>query len=317
MDVLTTKTLPLAEWLPVIAREYFEHFVPQGGASVKVAILPDAAFENVAGALAVMADQRALHRVRIDAAATRLHMMHELFFAVARDLPWADLAQAMVERLFAAHDYPWPRPGAAMTMAELSASFGVAQGLLARQRDQWLTAAIWEDRTLAQDFRAAMLRLCLARMGADDGSAETALAWLRGEKLPVGLLRGAEISARIGRMNARAMLTSLCQFVRAAGAAGLLLVLDVRALSRAGAAEGAVRYTPAAVMDTYEVLRELIDETEHMPGLFAVVLADEALATGDARRALAQYPALQMRVWPDVRPGDRQNPVAPLVWLSA
>jgi len=26
---------------------------------------------------------------------------------------------------------------------------------------------------------------------------------------------------------------------------------------------------------------------------------------------------LQMRVWPDVRPGDRQNPLAPLVWLAA
>ena len=37
---------------------------------------------------------------------------------------------------------------------------------------------------------------------------------------------------------------------------------------------------------------------------------------GDPRRALGQYAALQMRVWPDVRPGDRQNPVAPLVWLA-
>ena len=44
--------------------------------------------------------------------------------------------------------------------------------------------------------------------------------------------------------------------------------------------------------------------------------ADAALATGDPRRALSQYAALQMRVWPDVRPGDRQNPVAPLVWLG-
>ena len=316
MDVLTTKPLPLAEWLPVIAREYFEHFVPQGGSAVKFAILPEDAFDKTAAALALMAGQRHLYSVRIDAAQTRLHMLHELFFAIAGRLPWADLAQARLERLFAAHDYPWPRPGEAMTMAELSSHFGVALGLLARQRDQWLTKEIWEDRTLAQDFRSALLRLCLAQLGADDGAAATALAWLRGEKLTAGLLRGAELSARISRMNARSMLTSLCHFIRSAGGAGLLLVQDVRALSR-GAVEGPVKYTPASVMDTYEVLRELIDETENMPGLFAVVLAGEALATGDARRALSQYPALQMRVWPDVRPGDRQNPVAPLVWLLA
>ena len=77
-----------------------------------------------------------------------------------------------------------------------------------------------------------------------------------------------------------------------------------------------LRYSPAAVMDAYEVLRELIDDAEHLPGLFVAVLADAALATGDPRRALAQYAALQMRVWPDVRPGDRQNPVAPLVWIA-
>ncbi len=78
-----------------------------------------------------------------------------------------------------------------------------------------------------------------------------------------------------------------------------------------------MRYSPAAVMDAYEVLQEIIDDTERLPGLFAVVLSDWALATGDPRRALSQYAALQMRVWPDVRPGDQQNPAAPLVWLSA
>ena len=112
------------------------------------------------------------------------------------------------------------------------------------------------------------------------------------------------------------MLVSLCHFLRKAGAAGLVVVLDVRQLARAAHVEDTLRYSPAAVMDSYEVLREIIDDAEHLPGLFIVVLADAALATGDPRRALGQYAALQMRVWPDVRPGDRQNPVAPLVWLT-
>ena len=28
------------------------------------------------------------------------------------------------------------------------------------------------------------------------------------------------------------------------------------------------------------------------------------------------YKALEMRIWPDVRPGDRQNPLAPLVMVT-
>ena len=317
MDVLTTQPLPLAEWLSVVEREYLSGFVPAGGASVKLAIVDDAAFGPAADWLIGLGRERSMLTVLVDAALTRVHLMHELFFAIARALPWDGLVQRYLERLLAANAYPWPQPGAAMTMPELAAAFAVAPSLLARQRDQWLTADLWDDRRLAQDFRAALLRLCLSRLEPDGGEmAGPVLQWLHGETVPAALLRAADISVRISRTNARAMLAALCLFVRKAGAAGGMIVLDVRQLSRTAAGEGVLRYSPAAVMDAYEVLREVIDDAEHLPGLFVAVLADAALATGDPRRALSQYAALQMRVWPDVRPGDRQNPVAPLVWLG-
>lgn len=317
MDVLTTKPLQFAEWLSIVDREYLSEFVPTGGASVKIAILDDAVFGPATDRLLELGQARAMLAVHVDAAGTRVHMMHELFFAISRALPWNSLVQGYLERLFGGNSYAWPRPGAAMTMAELAAAFAVAPSLLARQRDQWLTADLWDDRRLTQDFRAALLQLCLSRLEPDGGeTAEPVLQWLRGEKVPAAQLRTVDISVRISRTNARAMLASLCHFVRKAGAAGLLIVLDVRQLSRSAAAEDVLRYSPAAVMDTYEVLREIIDDAEHLPGLFVAVLADAAFATGDPRRALSQYAALQMRVWPDVRPGDRQNPIAPLVWLT-
>jgi hypothetical protein len=318
VDVLTTTPLPLAEWLSVIEREYLTAFVPAGGASVKIAILDDTAISGAADRLIGLGEARAMLTVHVDAGCTRINLVQELFFAITRALPWDYVMQCYLEGLFTANAFAWPRPGTSMAMVELAASFGVAASLLARQRDQWLTADLWDDRRLAQDFRAALLRLCLSRLEPDGSeTAGPVLQWLRGEKVPAALLRAADISVRISRTNARAMLASLCHFVRKAGAAGLLIVMDVRQLSRTVAAEGVLRYSPAAVMDTYEVLRELIDDAEHLPGLFAAVLTDAALATGDPRRALNQYAALQMRVWPDVRPGDRQNPVAPLVWLAA
>ena len=317
MDELTSRPIPLADWVSVIDREYLSEFVPAGGASVKLAILDDVIFAAASTQLIALGQSRGMLTVHIDAGQTRIHMMHELFFAISRALPWDDLLQRYLERLFGSNSYPWPRPGAVVTMSELAVAFAVAPSLLTRQRDQWLTADLWEDRRLTQDFRAALLTLCLSRLEPDVGNTtEPALQWLQGEKVPVALLRAAEISVRISRTNARAMLASLCHFLRKAGVSGLLVVLDVRQLSRTTAAEGVSRYSPAAVMDSYEVLREVIDDVEHMPGLFAAVLADAALATGDPRRSLSQYAALQMRVWPDVRPGDRQNPVAPLLWLS-
>ena len=317
MDVLTTPPLPLAEWLSIVEREYLADYVPAGGAAVKFAILDDSAIATAAHHLVGLGQARGMLTVHLEAGHTRIHLMQELFCAIARALPWDSLVQRYLEVLFGENAYAWPRPGETMTMTDLAAAFAVAPNLLSHHVDQWLTADLWGDRRLAQDFRAALLRLCLLRLESDEWDTDDpVLHWLRGEKAAPALLRAADISVRISRTNARAMLASLCHFLRKAGAAGLLVVLDVRQLARTEAAEGVLRYSPAAVMDAYEVLREIIDDAEHLPSLFVAVLADADLATGDPRRALGQYAALQMRVWPDVRPGDRQNPVAPLVWLA-
>jgi len=318
MDVFMTPPLSLAEWLSVVEREYLSAFVPAGGAAVKFAILDNGAVDTAAACLAQLGQAQNMLTVHVDAGRTRIHLAHELFFTIASALPWGSLLQHYLEELFSGHAYPWPRPGVMMPLADLAAAFAVAPNLLSRHLDQWLTAGLWDDRRLAQDFRAAMLWLCLSRLEPDgEDRAEPVMQWLRGEKVAPALLRTADISVRISRTNARPMLVSLCHFLRKAGAGGLFIVLDVRQLARTSPAESTLRYSPATVMDSYEVLREIIDDDEHLPGLFIAVLADEALATGDPRRALGQYAALQMRVWPDVRPGDRQNPVAPLVWLAA
>jgi hypothetical protein len=64
------------------------------------------------------------------------------------------------------------------------------------------------------------------------------------------------------------------------------------------------------------VLRQLIDDGEHFAGLLLVVLADESLIGEDPKRSLDAYLALKMRIWADVRPEGRENPLAPLVRLA-
>jgi hypothetical protein len=98
----------------------------------------------------------------------------------------------------------------------------------------------------------------------------------------------------------------------------LVLAIDIRQLTKAvppGTAE--VRFTPNAVMDAYEVLRQLIDDIDLFEGLFVVVMADRAFIGDDPRRSVSAYTALKMRIWDDVKARDRDNPLAPLVVLTA
>lgn len=320
MDVIDVQALPAARWLHVVEPEYFASYLPSGGAAAKFVVADNAAIRRLREGTATLARRHGMLAAHVDAGETRLHMLHDVFFATARSLPWNDLVQGFIEGMFARKGHPWPQPGAALTMTALAQRLGIDDKELESSRNRWLSRELWEDPALAQDFRVAMLRLCLARLAPDVYNSPDlpVLPWLRGEKVGLGDLRRFDIAARINRNNARAMLVSLCHFVRKAGRGGLVLTLDLRrALQRPGPDEAGLRYSAGALMDLFEVLREMIDDIEHLPGLFLLVLADQTLLSGGRRRTLDNYKALEMRIWPDVRPGDQQNPLAPLVTVTA
>lgn len=309
-----------AEWLDLIEREYLRGFITVGGAAVKFVIGDDDQLTLIRERLAELAERHGLTNVAIDAAATRLHMIQDVFFAVARALDWNAMAQHFVEALFDRQGYEWPHPGEPVPIQEVAAHNRIALILMRRDVRLWLTDEIIRDPEMTQDFRVAMVGLCLRRLEPEDaqlGVATPIREWLRGELPRIGALRNAQITSKITRHNGRAMLRSVCRWLRVCGRRGLCVTLDICQLGKTGAAVGnGLRYSPAAVIDGFEVLRQLIDDAEHFAGLLLVVLADEVLIGGDPKRSVGAYQALKMRIWDDVRPEGRDNPLAPLVRLT-
>jgi hypothetical protein len=310
-------TLARDEWLGVMGREYLESFIPAGGGAVRFAVADAPVLDETAGRLRRMASDAGLHVVAVDLSVTKLHMLQNLFFAVSTALPWEAMLRAKLAGFLEEAGY---RAHAETTGIEaMAAAISVAPHLLRRQFNQWLTRTVWRDRSLAQDFRNAMMAMLTAELSGEDRPlADAVLEWLQGTLRSVAPLRRAHIGARIGRQNARAMLMSLCHWVRACGGKGIVLLLDIRRLNREPReVSDGLRYSPSAVMDCYEVLRQVIDDAEHFSGFFLVALADDALLNDNPRRSLMQYTALQMRVADDVHPHERDNPLAPLVRLAA
>jgi hypothetical protein len=311
--------IPADAWLDVMAQEYFSTFIPQGGGAVRFVVADAATLGHVAKRLGASADASGLQPIPLDVAAVRLHMLHTAVFAIAQALPWDRMLDTRLKALVADAGYRWPDTHGGALLPALAAVNGVAIPLIRRAITQALSRDIWQDQHLTMDFRNAMIALLDAKLTGDEaGVASAVMAWLHGTLRGVGPLKAAGIGRRITRQTARGILMSLCHWVRACGLAGMLLILDIRQLhrERRAIAEGLV-YTPAAVMDCYEVLRQFIDDAEHFPGLFVAALADDAFVNDDPRRSLSQYTALQMRVWDDVRPQGGDNPLAPLVRLAA
>lgn len=311
----------LTEWLGLVDKEYLRGFIVKGGAAIKFVVADDAGIAALDAGFARQVAEHGLVFARVSSAAVKLHMMQDLFFAISRQVDWGADAQRFVEGLFQRQGYQWPSPGEPVALNEVAEANHMDNIILRREFNQWLTKYLMSNTGMAQDFRIAVMQLCINRLApAGHGGEAVApiLQWLRGELRLLSPLKSANIYSKITRHNARAMLRSLCRWLTLAGHNGLFLEVDIRQLTRtASVATEGVRYTSGAVMDAYEVLRQMVDDVDLFERFFLVVVADHAFIGDDRKRSVDAYTALKMRIWDDVRARAQDNPLAPMVVIEA
>lgn len=304
--------------------EYLDSYVRDGGAAVKFVVAAD---DEQAQRFSRTVHDRATGAgylvARVDAADTRIHMMDQLFFAVAPQVDWDGLAAHAVREAMAAAAHPVPEGTQEVSVEAVAAHYDVDPGELTRDVNRELQHRISRDFSMVQDFRVAMLRLCQAQLATGqvtEAEHAAVLDWLRGELRQIALLRSAMIFRRIGRHSARQMLFSLAHWLSTNGRAGLLLELDVRRLGFARRPRPEERdglyYTKAALLDAYELLRQLVDNTDDMSQCCVVVAAAPEFLS-DPNRGLDAYQALKLRIYDEVRDRFRDNPYSSLVRLGA
>ena len=311
-----------SEWLDVIRREYLDDFVRAGGAAVKVAVSEDdLARYRLRDDLRRQGEAAGFQVAVVNAAETKVQMIDRVFHAVAAQMPWQEMARAFLARTIVDSGRQLPEDGSNLSLVALAE----ANDVPARHLHVSIADALWRelynDYQMSQEYRLAMVRLCRAQLDPDDEPAvtEAVTLWLRGELRRISELKRAFIFQRIARHNARHMLASLAHWVRMTGSSGLLLILDIARCPRPAPPrdqrDGSVYYSRAATFDAYEMLRQLIDGTDDVEGLFAVALAGQEFTT-DPNRSYVQYPALHYRLADEVRDQYRPNPLSALVRIA-
>lgn len=315
--------IAVGDYLRVLDAEYVRDYVRDGGAAVKFVVPPDdAAADDFLGGLADEAGHAGYLIASVDAAETRVHLLEQVFVAVARQVDWDELAAVATRSAAAAAGYPVP-PGGGLAVEELAAHHRVEPGELKRDVDRQLQVRVHQDYAMVQELRTAMLRLCQAQLRTGqvaDAEHAAVLDWLRGDLRQMSALRSSLIFRRIGRHNARQLLFSLAHWLAVNERAGLVLVLDVRRLGQARRPSPEERrghyYTRAALLDAYEVLRQLVDNTDEMAHCLVIAVVAPAFLT-DPGRGLDAYQALKLRIFDEVRDMHRDNPLSSLVRLGA
>jgi len=309
-------------YLEFLRNEYLGDFIRAGGAAVRFLVLgDDDVVRRWHAGLAAAAAADGYSYILVDAEQTRVHLMHELFFAVSRQVDWQRLGAAAVRTAYDNVGLP-AASGADVTVGTVARHHDVDPRELNRSVRRRLEQTVLADSALAPEFRLAMLRLCHGELGSgevDAGECAAVLGWLRGEPVPLARLRPALIYTRIGRHNARPMLLSLAGWLVRTTGSGLVLDLDLTrlAVSRLPPlqARDGVYYAKAATLDAYEVLRQLVDATDTLHSALVAVSLPPALVT-DEVRGVPAYTALQLRIVDEVRDRRRANPFAALVRLE-
>lgn len=313
--------LRLQDWLATMRQEYLETFIREGGAAVKFAVTPDDGSRvRLRDELRRSADENGFQFVWLDAESTKLHLIDRLFHDAARQIDWDELARTFLMRTLLAMGLKLPVAQDHLSLPEVAALNDYLEMPLRTEVIRTLSNRLYQDHSMAREFRLAMLQLCMAQLdAADDPSLHDAvIQWLHGELRLTSALKRALIFQKIARHNARHMLVSLPQWLQLAGKTGLVLGLDVRRYtdaSRPAERGNGLYYSTAATLDAYEVLRQLIDATDDLSACFVAVVCEPTFLSDD-RRGLRSYHALFLRVADEVRDRYRPNPRAALVRLT-
>ena len=135
----------------------------------------------------------------------------------------------------------------------------------------------------------------------ENANRELILAYLNGDKaVKLSQIRALGISPTgITRYNARHLLRSLCELVRLGGWQGLFIVVDDMEVLLQRSTENAIRYTKLRREDTYESIRQLIDDIDSMRYMFFLLCFDRELMDND-NYGLKSYQALWLRIQNEV-----------------
>jgi len=310
------------EWIDTIRREYLSSFIKRGGAAVKFAVpMEDGDHRQLQNLVRKTAEEENYLFASVNAMSTKIHMIDKLFHTVACQLDWDDLSLAFVKEIFAQNGYELPIQSEDFDFQKIATINRREEMLFRNDVRRWFEEKIFHDFDMSQEFRIAMIRLCLEQLGLKGSPflSKSVKEWLSGELRLISTLKDALIFQKIARHNARHMLFSLVHWLRVNGKSGLVFLLDITRYLVSGRSKNpddGFFYSIPAVLDVYEVLRQFIDGTDEMEGCLIVVLASKEFLDLDDKRGLRSYEALQFRIWDEVRDKQRQNPLASLVRLA-
>lgn len=311
---LTVALDPLTDFW---TKQYLDTYIPAGGSKIKfITGYPGSGKTHFASIIRLKAEEKNYLTVSFSAKNVWLHDFRNIYLEIVRQCHPEQLLSACAEQVARRMGYDPAGIPPGGRFVDLLAEQGENDAMNKKTIRDNLREMFTRNTRLDHTFAQACSLLTGGILGhpvLENSHRQVLLNWLTGdETLKASLLRAAGLTpVKITKYNARHLLRSLCEVIRMAGKPGLMVIIDdLEVLLNRGSGE-AMRYTKTRRDDTYESIRELIDDIDSLRNVMFLLCFDRELMDQESI-GMKSYQALWLRIQNEVM-STRFNAFADIV----
>ena len=305
ISILRKITVGQDNLLNFLSEQYLDSYIPDGGSKIKMVTgRPGVGKTNFSRLMLAEAEDHGYLTVHFSAESVWLHDFREVYLEVLRQCDLEKILQGCADMIIQKMGYDPSEISEGKTFMDFLSETGNGDVIGRNEIRTYLREMFTRNPLLDNNFASCCSLIVGGKLGyppLEASAKELLMAFLHGDKtVKFSMLRALGLSpARITKYNARHLLRSLAETVHNGGFKGILIVIDDMEILQDKHAQGPVRYTKVRREDTYESIRQLIDDIDSMRYLMFLLCFDRVLMDNDDI-GIKSYQALWMRIQNEV-----------------
>lgn len=309
------------EFLTDFWREkYLQEYIRNGGSKIKfVTGRSGSGKTHFLRLMSAIAQKENYKTVRFSARDVWMHDFKEIYVEIFHQCDILKCLEGVSRNLIREMGFDAGEIPEGMKFIDYLSQNGMGDALTKREIRTQLRQFFLENPMMDNNFALACSMLTGSILGypiLEEQNQELLLAWLEGDRsIKLSQLRAMDFyPSRITKYNARHMLRSLAELIRMGGYSGLFITVDDMEVLISRSSLEPVHYTKMKREDTYESIRQLIDDIDSMKNIMFVYAFDREMIDNE-NAGLKSYQALWMRIQNEIV-GERFNRFTDMVDLD-
>ena len=263
--------------------KYLREYIKEGGSKIKfVTGQKGSGKSHLLKLTAVLAEQENYVTAAFSAKEIWMHDFREIYIEILRQCDLLECLRRCSYKIIENCGFDYQDVPENMAFMDYLAQNDLADAITRREIRLQLKSMFLENPLIDNNFALACSLLTGGILGhplLEEQNKELLLGWLEGDRsVKITSLRSLGLSpSRITKVNARHMLRSLAQVIHMAGYAGLLVTVDDMEILLSRSSLELIHYTKLKREDTYESIRQLIDDIDSLKNIMFVFAFDREL----------------------------------------